>query len=85
MSHDHDDHAHPTTANGDAGESDVIPPEPASRFISPAAADFAQTPPASLLAWPVVWILVIGLLGYATFRAARANGFHDRSEHAAGH
>ncbi len=68
-SHDHEEHeshaAHGGNAPSDAGATAVhgdphaLPPEPASRFISPAPEDFAATPPVRNLMWPFAWAAVV--------------------------
>jgi hypothetical protein len=39
-----------------------IPPAPSPRSITPAPEDFARTPPAASLLWPLFWMAAAALL-----------------------
>jgi hypothetical protein len=72
MSHPHaDPHGHAPAAASPAhghGQAD-LPPEPTTRSITPAPADYATALPMPRLLWPLLWFAVFALL-LATLRAA---------------
>jgi hypothetical protein len=59
-----DPHAHGAAGDAHGGGPAEIPPVPAVRSITPAAADFLLPTPGAGLLWPLLW-LGVGLLLYA--------------------
>jgi hypothetical protein len=70
MGHTHDD----TDAAADHGPVG-IPAEPAERWITPAASDFASTPPLPRLVWPVFWIGLTVAIALPLIGLVRDRGF----------
>jgi hypothetical protein len=66
----HDAHGAGAPADAHAGPAE-IPPVPALRSITPAAADYALPHPGAGLLWPVLWLAVAALLYAAAGRTAR--------------
>jgi hypothetical protein len=83
--HGHDDphgHGH-GGADAHPGGPAEIPPVPAERSITPAAADYALPHPAGGLLWPVLWLAVAALLFAAAGRGAHP--IHAGHAEPAGH
>jgi hypothetical protein len=82
--HGHDAHGH--DAHGDpaahAGPAE-IPPVPAVRSITPAAADYHLPTPGAGLLWPILWLGVGALLYAVAGRSPHPIESHDAgAEHA---
>jgi hypothetical protein len=65
-----DPHGHGDAADAHAGGAAELPPVPAERSITPAAADYALPHPAGGLLWPILWLAVAALLFAAAGRWA---------------
>lgn len=75
MAHDahasHDAHGHQPTDDGPA----TLPPEPVVRSITPAPEDFATSPPLGAFVWPLLSMVLMGVLLYLHATAVAAHGW----------
>ena len=79
--HGHGAHATSAGAHG----STEIPAAPATRFISPARADFEQPFAGRLLLWPVVWTVVAVIFGVLAQRNAGPVDLESAHRHGGSH
>ncbi len=56
--HAPDAQAEASTSDESHGATHELPPEPATRSITPATADFENPPPLPTLIWPAFWMAV---------------------------